>query len=236
MPYRTMSLEEFADLVGLDPRQMQRAADRGELPGRKVGGKWRFNRLQVHGWLEGRMLTLDEDRLRALDRNIARSPDGAQMPVTDLIGLESIDLNLHASTKASVLRELVDLADRTGLLYDRGELFEALRQREAQGSTALPHGLAIPHPQEPMPYATAEPLVCVARVSNAVAFGAPDGALTELFFLICSHESSGHLHVLARLMRMLDDDTIDALRAVDEAAGALELLIARERAVAETVT
>ena len=55
MPYRTMSLEEFADLVGLDPRQMQRAADRGELPGRKVGGKWRFNRLQVHGWLEGRI-------------------------------------------------------------------------------------------------------------------------------------------------------------------------------------
>jgi PTS system nitrogen regulatory IIA component len=231
-----MSLEEFARLVGMDPRQVQREADRGELPGRKVGGKWRFNRVQVHEWVERRMLTLDEERLQALDRGIGRSTDAGDSPVTDLMGVESIDLDLRAATKASVLRELVNLAERTGLLYEGPALHQALREREALGSTALPHGLAIPHPEKPMPYTTAEPLVCLARVPNPVAFNAPDGALTQLFFLICSHESNAHLHVLARLMRMLDDGMIDTLRAIEDPAEALQVMIAREQQVAKTVS
>ncbi len=229
-----MSLEEFAALVGLDPREVQRDADHGQLPGQRVGGKWRFNQHQVHEWLEARMLTLSDDRLAALDCAIGRLAHAVPTAVTDLIGLEGIDLALRASTKASVLRELVDLAERTGLLYDKKELFEALRDREAAGSTALPGGLAIPHPAKPMPYTTAEPLVCLARVVNPVAFGAPDGALTDHFFLICSHNSEGHLYVLARLMRMLNGTTVDALRSCAEAGTALELLINREQEVARS--
>lgn len=232
-----MSLEEFARFVGMRPGEVQRDADHGALPGRKVGGKWRFNRVQVHEWLESHLLTLDERRLHALDRGIGHSTEHQIGPtsVTDLMGVESIDLALPASTKASALRELVNLADRTGLLYDKAELLEALRQREAAGSTALPHGLAIPHPQKPMPYTTAEPLVCMGRVINPVAFNAPDGALTQLFFLICSHESNAHLRVLARLMRVLDAQTIDSLRAVEHPAEALELLIEREETVLKTL-
>ena len=232
MPYRSMSLEEFADLVGMDPRGVQREADHGQLPGRRVGGKWRFNRIQVHEWLESHMLNLPEERLQTLDQVIGRITQADSTTVTDLIGLEGIDLDLRAATKTSVLRELVNLADRTGLLYDRKELFEALREREAAGSTALPHGLAIPHPAKPMPYTTAEPLICVARLTNPVAFSAPDGALTQLFFLICSHDSDGHLHVLARLMRMLDDATVDALPTVADPGDMLQLLIEREEVVA----
>ena len=231
MPYRSMSLEEFAALVGLDLLDAQRKADRGQFPGRKVGGKWRFNRVQVHEWLEHHMLTLPAERLQALDCEIGRLTQADSATVTGLIGLESIDLSLRAATKASVLRELVELADGTGLLYDKKELFEALREREAARSTALPHGLAIPHPAKPMPYTTAEPLVCVARVVNPVAFGAPDGALTDLFFLICSHDSESHLFVLARLMRMLNDGAIDTLRACTDASETLQVLTEREREV-----
>lgn len=233
MPYRSVSLEEFARFVGLDPDEVQREADHGRLPGQRVGGKWRFNRVQAHEWLENHMLTLPEERLRILDRIIGDLANADSRAITDLIGLESIELNLRASTKASVLRELVNLAQRTGLLYDAKELFEALRDREAAGSTALPHGLAIPHPAKPMPYTTAEPLICVGRVSNPIVFNAPDGALTQLFFLICSHDSNGHLHVLARLMRMLNDETIDALRVVSTPEEALQLLIEREQAVVD---
>jgi len=233
MPYQTMSLDEFARLLGMDPRQVQREADHGALPGRKVGGKWRFNRIQVHDWIEQHLLAVDARRLHDLDHSIGKAAQASRTSVTDLIGVEAIELDLRAATKASVLRELVKLAERTELLYDRQELLEALLEREGLGSTALPYGLAIPHPQRPMPYTTAEPLICLARVANPIAFNAPDGALTSLFFLICSHESHAHLHTLARLMRMLNTDTIDRLREVDDSAEALQLLIEREQAVCD---
>ena len=142
---------------------------------------------------------------------------------------------MPARTKASVLRELVKLADRTRLLHDGKKLLEAVEQREALCSTALPCGVAIPHPRQPMPYVSAEPLICVARLPRGIGFGAPDGELTRVFFLICCHTDRYHLHVLARVMRLLDEQTIERILHADTREELLEVLMEKEkRVVAET--
>lgn len=235
MPYRTMSLGEFAAHVGVDEREVRRLAERGKLPGNKLAGQWRFNRARVTEWLQQEMHTLDETRLIAIERsmgaNRGRAVSDVDIVVTDLIGLDGVAIALQARTRASVLRELVKLADRTGLLYDGKGLFEAVEQREALCSTALPSGIAIPHPRQPMPYVSAEPLICVARLSRGIGFGAPDGKLTRLFFLICCHDDRNHLHVLARLMRILDEGTIDRILYADTAEELLKILIEKEKKV-----
>lgn len=235
MPYRSMSLEEFAKHIGMDAREVRRLADRGKLPGNKVGGQWRFNRARVTEWLQQEMPTLDEARLIALEESMSGatpdSMDEAGPVVTDLIGVDGIDLALPARTRPSVLRRLVELADRTGLLYDAEGLLEAVEERETLCSTALPNGVAIPHPRQPMPYASAEPLICVARMSSGIAFGAPGGSLTRIFFLICCHNDRYHLHVLARLMRLLDEETIELLLQAETREELLEGLIGKEKKV-----
>jgi PTS system nitrogen regulatory IIA component len=235
MPYQSMSLEEFAKHVGMDVRDVRKLANRDRLPGHKVAGQWRFNRAQVTEWLQQEMPTLAEDRLVAIERSMggadASTVDEATLTVTTLIGLDGIDVAFPARTKASVLKELVALADKTGLLYDGDGLLAALDQRESLCSTALPNGVAIPHPRQPMPYVSAEQLICVARSPNGIGFGAPDGGLTRLFFLICCHTDRYHLHVLARLMRILDDSTIAQLLEVESREELLEVLITAERNV-----
>ena len=239
MPYRSMSLEEFAKHVAMDVREVRKLANRGKLPGHKVGGQWRFNKARVTEWLQQEMHALDEDRLIALERAMSRAAsdavDDAGMVVTDLIGLDGVDIALPAKTKPSVLRELVKLADRTGLLYDREGLLKAIEQRESLCSTALPNGVAIPHPRQPMPYVSAEPFICVARLSPGIAFGAPKRELTRIFFLICCHTDRYHLRVLARLMRILDDPTVALVLEAETREELLETLIAKEgRVVAQT--
>ena len=226
-----MDIADFARFVGLDARDLQREAERGLLPGRKIGGQWRFNQIQVHQWLNQHMLTSDPKRLAAFEAARDRQADTSQLMVTNLMGVESIELTFSARTKASVLRELVRLAERTAMVYDAPGLIEALEKREEQGSTAMPNGLAIPHPELPMPYATAEPLICVARSLSGIPFGAPNGSLTWLFVLICKHDRDKHLHVLARLMRMFTPELIQGLLNMDKPSDALKLLITREKAV-----
>ena len=230
-----MSLEQFAQHVSMDVHDVRRLADRGELPGHKVAGHWRFNQARVTEWLQQQMPMLDEARLIALERAMGRaSGEGlAQegMVVTDLIDVEGIDITFPARTRASVLRELVKLADRSGLLLDGKGLLQAVEQREALCSTALPNGVAIPHPRQPMPYVSTEPLMCVARVSRGIGFGAPKGELTRIFFLICCHTDRHHLHVLARLMRLLDDQTVDLLFEAESSEEVLAVLIAKEESV-----
>jgi len=236
MPYRNMSLEDFARHVGMDAREVRKLADRGKLPAQKVGGEWRFNRARVTEWLQQEMPNMDESRLIAIERAMA-APEGAQggdaggFSVTDMIGLEGIDIAMAAKTKASVLRELVSLAERTGLVYDARGLLEALEARESLCSTALPNGVALPHPRQPMPYVSSEPLICVARLTRGIGFGSSYGGLSRLFFLICCHDDRQHLAVLARVVRILGEDAIDGLMAAESREAILKTLIDTETEV-----
>ena len=65
-----------------------------------------------------------------------------------------------------------------------------------------------------------------------MVFGAPDGRLTDLFFLIASQDDRHHLHLLARLCRMLaDEDFLGHLREAESAKAMIELLTEREQEV-----
>ncbi len=227
MPYRNMTLAELAKHIGMDPREVKRLADRGVLPGQLVGSEWRFNRAQMLDWLQREMHSLDSRHLLNLERAMSETHDEAI--IGSLLATEAVDMNLRARSRPSVLRELVGLAERTGMVYDRAELVAALEQREALASTALPGGLAFPHPRRPLPFATAEPLMCLARVPAGIPFGAPDGRLTDLFVLVCCHEERQHLLALARLALVFSSDLPAELREVGDVKQALELILDTER-------
>jgi PTS system nitrogen regulatory IIA component len=230
MPFRNITLDELARTLGMDAREVRRFAERGTLPGHRVGGEWRFNQAQLLDWLQHEIHNLGEAHIRNLERAMA---DGrADDAVGGLLALEAIDVNLHATSRPSVLRELTRLAEQTGLVYDPAGIVGALEEREALRSTALAGGIAFPHPRRPLPYATAEPLICLARVRAGVPYEAPDGGLTDLFVLILSHDERQHLHTLARLALMFSGDLADRLRACDDAEAAL---LEFERAEAEAL-
>lgn len=229
MPYRNMTLAELARHIGMDARIVRRWAEKGKLPGQFVGGEWRFNRAQMLDWLQREMHTLDEEHVRNLERAMRSEED--ERLVEAYLATEAVDMNLRAKTRASVLRALVRLAERTGLVYDAQAIVSALEEREALGSTALPRGIAFPHPLRPLTYATAEPLVCLARVPAGIPFGAPDGDLTDIFVLVCAHGERLHLGLLARLAMMFNTELADALREINDAAKALELMLETEARV-----
>jgi PTS system nitrogen regulatory IIA component len=157
------------------------------------------------------------------------------MFVTDMICSEGVSLVLPARTRQSVLSELVKLADQTGYLYDGEQLLQELQTREADCSTALSRGVAVPHARRPLPYATERSMLCMGRVSSGIGYGQADGGLTKLFFLLCYHEEAHHLRVLARLTRMLDNETIRRLLEAEAADEALSLLREREEQVVAQV-
>ncbi len=233
MPYRNMTIEELARHIGMDARIVRKWADRGKLPGKKVGGEWRFNRIQMLEWLQQEMHALDEEHLRNLEQAMREDPSDCANSrlLASYLATEGIDMNLPARSRASVLRELVRLAERTGLVYSGPEIVAALEAREELCPTALPRGIAFPHPRQPLLYATAEPLVCLARVPKGIPFGAADGRLTDLFVLICANGEKLHLGLLARLAMIFNTDLPDQLRMTDDPDEALKLVLEAEERV-----
>ena len=48
-----LTLEEAAELLRVEPKEMRKLAANGEVPGRKVGTEWRFSRDALLNWLSG---------------------------------------------------------------------------------------------------------------------------------------------------------------------------------------
>ena len=231
MPYSSMTLLELADFLGVDRRQAEKMAKRGEIPCQKVGGQLRFNRARVTEWLQQQMPILNRDKLADMDAGITadRQTDPSEAIVIPLLVAETIAPNLAARTKNSVLKELTALALESQLVYDGEALLEAIVQREELCSTAMEDGIAIPHPRRPLPYAIAEPILVIAKTTQGIGFGAPDGRLTDLFILTCSRDDRHHLHILARLCRMIhDDNLVRNLRCAESVEEIIDLMRTRE--------
>jgi PTS system nitrogen regulatory IIA component len=169
-----------------------------------------------------------EQQLTALEKC---EPDEDLEPlISVLLSDATVAVPLKASTRSSVLREMVTLAEQSWQVYDAAAILEAIRQREDIASTALDSGVAILHPRRPLPGALGEAVMAYGRTASGIAFGSARGALTDIFFLDCCRDDRTHLRVLARLSRLLlRPGFIDELRTAETPAETWQIIAAAER-------
>jgi PTS system nitrogen regulatory IIA component len=234
MPREQMNEKQLAAYLHLDVREVVKLASRGRIPCRKVAGGYVFFKGQIDHWIFEQMGDLSPDQLAKIEKGVSDHHGWATE--ADLLGAlipaGGIAVPLPARTRQSVLRELVAVAEEAGLVYNRPDLLDELQQREELCSTAVFPGVAMPHPRHPVPYDIAETFIVVGLTESGIPFGATDGALTRLFFLICSKDDRTHLHVLARLAQVLHEpDAKDRLLACSDADALRECLHALEAKV-----
>jgi nitrogen PTS system EIIA component len=206
MSREDFTVESLARYLHLTPQQVARLADRGRIPGRRVSNQWRFSRDEIHHWLEQRIGLSDDDGLPEVEGVLRRSSDEAveqQISIAALMPAEQIAVPLLARTRSSVFAAMVQLVAKSGLLWDPDKMEEAIRAREELYPTTLDNGVALLHPRRPMPNILAQPLVGLGVTPSGVPFGGNRGALTDVFFLICSTDDRGHLRTLARLSKII---------------------------------
>jgi PTS system nitrogen regulatory IIA component len=229
MGNETMDLKELANYLQRDVREVSKMASRGHLPGRKVAGEWRFARAEINHWIETQLPAYTEKQLTALEV-IGRHQADQEPLIGRLLSEACMAVPLLATTRSSVLRELVNLAEQSWQVYDPETLLEAIRQREDKASTALPGGLALPHPHRPLPTVLGEALMAYGRTASPIPFGSPHGELTDIFFLVCCRDDRTHLQVLARLSRLfLRPRFLEDLRSADTPRETWEFIAGVER-------
>jgi len=225
MDNEMMDLEQLALYLKRDVREVSKLANRGYLPGHKVSGQWRFAPAEINYWLETQMHAYTEEELLALDNQTAAKP-----LVSAMLSEATMAVPLLAGTRASVLKELVKLAEQTWQIFDPGAVLSAIKHREDMGSTALGSGVAIPHPRRPLPQAVGESVLAYGRTASGIPFGAPHGNLTDIFFLVCCRDQRTHMQVLARLSRMmLRPGFLDELRAAQTVGATYQVIADTEK-------
>lgn len=224
-PHRFLTLADLAEQLGRDKREVEKLVARGRIPGHKVEGDWRFHPSEIRHWLEQEMRGFTPDELAQVESSQRSSEADTEIPVSSLLAPEAVQVPLEARTKRSVLESLLEVAGRTWHIWEPAALMQAILERESVMSTAFENGVAIPHPRNPLPQALGASLIAYGRTFSGIPFGAPHRGLTDIFFLVLCRDSWTHLHVLARLGRLLQSPGfLDRLRAAEDAASSYELI------------
>jgi excisionase family DNA binding protein len=238
MPYRTFGVDEVARYLHLSRADLERLVKDQDIPFVKRGERLVFRKVEIDAWASQRILGLQGRRLAEYHQ---KSSDGARQMlaheaiIPEMIQPEFIDPALPAKTKASVLREMAALADKTGRVCDRRALRLGLEAREELCSTGIPGGLALLHSRDPESYLFETAFLALGRTIQQIPFGAPDGQPTNLFFLIGCPDDRLHLHTLARLCLMAQKtEMLAELRQAVDAKAMCECLIAAEQKVLES--
>lgn len=146
------------------------------------------------------------------------------MRIRDLLKEESIWLASYAGSKKEALDQALALMQRSGRIADAQAYRKAVYAREAEGTTGVGEGIAIPHGKCS---AVKEPGLAAMVIPNGVDFDAMDGEKVTLLFLIAAPntEDNVHLDVLSKLSVMLMDETLTGrLRSAKTEREFLEIL------------
>ncbi len=114
-----------------------------------------------------------------------------------------IKVDLALESQKEVFQYLANLVVDNGYANDSDKVIQALFEREAEGTTGMMDGYAIPHAKTE---AILNPCVCVLKLQKGIDWQSMDGNPTKYvigLFVPDNQASTTHLQLLSKIARLL---------------------------------
>ena len=235
MPHTQFDIREVSDYLHLSVDAVRDLVKYRDVPHHSRGEEVVFIREEIDAWASQRILGFTGKSLTAYHQrssSTVHSVSDKHQIIPELMKESYVDASLSSRTRASLLKDLIGLAKQSELVVYPDELERSILERETLASTAMPGGFALVHPRHHDPYMFEDSFIALGRSSAGLPFGAPDGFMTDLFFVVCCQNDRIHLHVLARLCMMCSStELLHHLRAAEGESDMLEVMFAAEEEV-----
>ena len=127
------------------------------------------------------------------------------MRIRELLSRQSIALGAKSANKKDIIEKMTVLMEASGNLTDRKQYLKGVLKREAEGTTGIGEGVAIPHAKNA---AVKKAGLAAMVLKQTVDFDSLDGEPVKLIFMIAAPDNgeNEHLEALSRLSTMLMDN------------------------------
>ncbi len=196
-----LSVRDVAKLLNVSEETVYRWVRRGSLPSHRVHDQYRFNRVELQEWAALHNHRVSPDLFRA-NGSVQEGPS-----LRAAIEQGGIFYGVPGDRREKVLEAVCELPGIPSKV-NRRLLYQLLVAREALASTAVGHGIAIPHPRDPVVVRVDKPAVLVCFLSEPVDFQAMDGEAVRVLFTLLSPSVRIHLQLLAKLAFALHDESL----------------------------
>jgi PTS system nitrogen regulatory IIA component len=107
----------------------------------------------------------------------------------------------HEKSKKRLFEHVSEIISGDQRYLEAGKIFASLNARERLGSTAIGHGIAVPHCRINN---CSKPIGTLITLDQAIDFDSPDGAPVDIVFvlLVPQEAHQDHLNTLASLAKL----------------------------------
>lgn len=220
---KVYTLKEISAYLRLSEEQVISLAKENKLPAIEEEGKWLFPKDEVDKWIEESPPEIVEEKI---------VPEAyLKTPLKNLIPNGGILFLPGKKSKESVLEYFVSVSQKLGCISDPEDFLNCLKAREDMVTTATEKGIALVHTRQRIPKQILTPFILIGISKEGLDWGAPDGNLTYVLFLIAMRYDIMHLKILSQLARMTNAGLVDKLLLQDTPEGVLKVLNSFEKKI-----
>jgi len=214
-----LTVKEVARILKVNGRTVLKLAQTGQLPAVKIASQWRFSPELVRDHLHSQMKFGF-----VLGRPVQR-----EARITHYLITENIKLSLQSATKPDVIREMVQLVEKSGFLKNAHIFRKAVMDRERMCSTGIGRGIALLHTRRIVPDLIERPFIAICRSGGGVDFDAVDGTPVYIFFLLGLDQEELHLRILSKISNMfMKSEMLSRFRGAGSPEELMELIREQE--------
>ncbi len=200
-----LKIEEVSELLNVSETTIRQWLTDGKIPSYQLNDQYRFSRHEIEDWLVSHEFLDDEEskngqsglRHYALFRAIHKG---------------GVYHNVPGKDKEEIIKNTTKLLSRD-LNFDPDMMADLLLDRENLMSTALNHGIAVPHTRE-ITFNKHYDAVAIIFPKEPIEYGALDKEPVHTLFFLFACDDKRHLNLLAKIAHFSrDQKTLNLLKS-----------------------
>lgn len=208
-----LGMEDVVELLNVSESTVKRWLKEGTIPSYRLQEQVRFNRAEIESWL----------MQHSVEEESSHCSGGMPFGLYRAICRGGVLSDVAAKNKWDLIASVSPFLAKK-LDIDADILAELLIEREKLMSTALSHGIAVPHARDFL-LQTRTDLVTLVSLQEPIAYGALDGEPVHTLFFLFASEDKRHLRLLAKIAHLAGSaEAATFLRSERSAPALLESL------------
>jgi len=223
-----LGVKEAANLLNVSEKTIYRMVKNQSIPCFKIGGLWRFSERDLLQWVRSSGVSTSATVLPTTVPEV----ETGEISISNLLLKGGIYYRVAGDTREEVIRNsLISVKKEESREYIE-RLFVAIMKRENLCSTAIGHGIAMPHPRPFGEFLSHRSSISICFLERPVDFDSVDGSDVYVLFFIFPQSEERYLKIQSRLLRLLKEaDLLSHLNELPLRPRMLELISTMEAEV-----
>jgi len=198
-----LKIKDLVDLFQLSEKTIYRWIKEKKIPAYRINHQFRFSKSEINEWILN-------NKLKVSDKFLELQTSLQPANLTDLLNKGGFIYNVEGNNVNEVINNAINIIPIPANL-NKEDVASVLLEREKMMSTSIGHGIAIPHPRNPIITEIENAQISICFLKNSIDFKSMDNELVHTLFIIITANPKRHLEVLAKISFLCQQDQFRVL-------------------------